>query len=300
MTEPGGAGSAGNMGDPSSMEKALEASLRDIGIPPRPIILEQIAAEMRRPEPDFRHLVDMISADVALSAGLLRTANSPYFGFETRAKTVMQALLMLGLEASSRAVAGLVLRRVFPPLPAIERFWDGSARVARTSGWLVRKLGVRDNVRADDAYTYGLFRDCGIPILMRKFPGYTDVLKTANNERDQSFTVIEQGRCPTNHALVGGLMAHSWLLPNELGAAIRHHHEAVTLASVPEGLAPASARMVALSQLAEHLVQRSTGMSLTREWDKLGGVCRDILGIDGTVIESLAAEAPAVVADILG
>ncbi len=163
-----------------SVEQALELSMRDIGIPPRPLILDKIAHEMQLPEPDFRHLTNIVSADVALAAGLLRTANSPYFGFETRAKTVMQALLMLGLEAASRAIAGLILRRIFPPLPAIERFWDGSARVARTSGWLVRKLGVRDNVRADDAYTYGLFRDCGIPILMKKFPGYVDVLKSAN------------------------------------------------------------------------------------------------------------------------
>ena len=283
-----------------SVELALELSLRDIGIPPRPLILDKIAQEMQLPEPDFRQLTNIVSADVALAAGLLRTANSPYFGFETRAKTVMQALLMLGLEAASRAIAGLILRRIFPPLPAIERFWDGSARVARTSGWLVRKLGVRDNVRADDAYTYGLFRDCGIPILMKKFPGYVDVLKSANAERDLSFTAIEQTRCPTNHALVGSVMARSWLLPDELSDAIRNHHDAVALASVPEGVSPPAARMVAIAQLAEHLVQRATGMSMTREWDKLGGACQAILGIDGLAVESLVAEAPAVVADILG
>jgi HD-like signal output (HDOD) protein len=290
----------GNAAPPPTMERAIELSLRDIGIPPRPFILDQISAEMNRPEPDFRHLASLVSGDVALAAGLLRTANSPYFGFETRAKTVMQALLMIGLEAAGRAVAGLVLRRIFPPLPAIERFWDGSARVARTSGWLVRKLGVRDNVRADDAYTYGLFRDCGIPILMKKFPGYVDVLKAANTEPEKSFTATEQTRCPTNHALVGSLMAHSWLLTDELSDAIRNHHDVVALASMPQGISPAAARMAALAQLAELLVQRSTGMSMTREWGKLGGVCQAILGIDGAVVETLAAEAPAVVADILG
>lgn len=296
---------SGNMGaggrDPGpSTERALELSLRDIGIPPRPLILDQISQEMHRPEPDFRHLTTIISSDVALAAGLLRTANSPYFGFETRAKTVMQALLMVGLDAASRAVAGLILRHIFPPLPAIERFWDGSARVARTAGWLVRKLGVRDNVRADDAYTYGLFRDCGIPILMKKFPGYVDVLKAANAETEKAFTAVEQTRCPTNHALVGSLMVHSWLLTDELSDAIRHHHDALTLGSVPQGMTAAAARMAALGQLAEHLVQRSTGMSMTREWEKLGPVCKQILDIDSALVEALAAEAPAVVADILG
>lgn len=285
---------------PPPIEQALEVSLRDIGIPPRPVILDQIAEEMRRPEPDFRHLSSIISADVALAAGLLRTANSPYFGFETRAKTVTQALLMVGLQAASRAVAGFVLRRIFPPLPAIERFWDGSARTARTSGWLVRKLGVHSNVRADDAYTYALFRDCGIPILMKKFPGYVDLLKAANADAEHSFTAVEQMRCPTNHALVGSLMAHSWLLTDELSDAIRHHHDVVTLTSMPQGISPAAARMVALAQLAEHLVQRTTGMSMTREWEKLGNVCQTILGVDANTVAALAEEAPEVVADILG
>lgn len=284
----------------STLEDKIEHSLRDLGIPPRPVILDQINNEMAQAEPNFKHLADLVTADVALSAGLLRTANSPYFGFETRARTVMQALLMLGLETASRAIAGLILRRVFPPLPAIERFWDGSARVARTSGWLARKLGIHDNVRADDAYTYGLFRDCGIPILMRKVPGYVEVLTAANADLTQSFTAIEQERCPTNHALVGSLMTQSWLLPRDLVDAIRHHHDAVTLGSVPQGLNPAAARMVALAQLAEHLVQRATGMSKTREWEKLGGVCMGLLNIDGRVVEELAAESSAVVADILG
>lgn len=282
------------------METALETSLHDIGIPPRPAILDRIAAEMRAAAPNFRLLAELISADVALAAGLLKTANSPYFGFETRVRTVMQALMMLGLDVTSRAVAGLILRRMFPPLPALERFWDSSARVARTSGWLATQLGIRDNVRADDAYTYGLFRDCGIPILMKKIPAYVDVLNVANRDAERAFTSIERASCPTDHALVGCMMAQNWWLPEEMFTAIRHHHDAVALAVGPQGLRPATVRLVALAQLAEHLVQRIGGLSATREWDKLGAICQAVLDIDGVVVESLVEEASPVVADILG
>ncbi|MBK7813158.1 MAG: HDOD domain-containing protein [Rhodocyclaceae bacterium] len=58
---------------------ALEQSLLDVGIPPRPLILERAGEEMRKEEPDFRHLGELISADVSLAAGLLKTANSAYF-----------------------------------------------------------------------------------------------------------------------------------------------------------------------------------------------------------------------------
>ncbi|MBK6677804.1 MAG: HDOD domain-containing protein [Rhodocyclaceae bacterium] len=71
---------------PTGMEAALEQSLLDVGIPPRPLILERVGEEMRKEEPDFRHLGELISADVSLAAGLLKTANSAYFGFRSRAR----------------------------------------------------------------------------------------------------------------------------------------------------------------------------------------------------------------------
>ena len=299
MRVPVGETSAGH-GAAAHMEDTLADSLRDIGIPPRPVILDRIDAEMRKPEPDFRHLSALISADVALAAGLLKTVNSPYFGFQTRAKTVMQALMMLGLEVAGRAVAGLVLRRIFPPLPAMERFWDGSARVARTSGWLVGQLGVRGNVRADEVYTYGLFRDCGIPILLKRIPDYAIVLRAANADGERLFTAVEKARCPTDHALVGCLMAQNWCLPDEFSTAIRHHHDPLALLAGDSGMPASSARMVALAQLAEYLVQRITRQSATREWDKLGGVCLDLLGLDGNDVEPLVRAAPSAVADVIG
>ncbi|HZV53850.1 MAG TPA: HDOD domain-containing protein [Rhodocyclaceae bacterium] len=277
-------------------ETVLEDSLRDIGIPPRPVILDRIGAEMRKPEPDFRHLADLISADVSLAAGLLKTANSPYFGFQTRARTVAQALIMLGLDITANAVAGLILRQIFVALPAMERFWDASARVARTSGWLVKQLGIQDNVRSDDAYTFGLFRDCGIPILLKKFPDYVVILREANGDAERPFTAVEEARCPTSHALVGSVMARSWWLPEEISTAIRHHHDVITLGA-GEGLPAASTRMVALSQLAEYLVQRISGLSMTHEWEKLGAVCQSLLGLDGRGVESLVSEARDVVTD---
>ena len=288
------------MPPPPYLEPALEQSLRDVGIPPRPLILDRIGAEMRKDEPDFRLLGDLISADVSLAAGLLKTANSAYFGFRSRARTVTQALLMLGLDTTSRAVAGLALRKVFLAVPSMERFWDASARVARVSGWLVGRLGVRDGVRPDDAYTFGLFRDCGIPILMKKFPQYANILKEADADPDRVFTEVELAHCPTNHAVVGSLMAQNWWLPGEIGQAIRCHHDAVILAAGPLGISPASARMAALAQLAEFLVQRINGRSATHEWEKLGGTCRQMLQLDGDEVEALLPDAESVVLETIG
>ena len=164
----------------------------------------------------------------------------------------------------------------------------------RVSGWLARRVG-NHKLRPDDAYTFGLFRDCGIPVLMMRFPEYREILARANGEEKLSFTAIEEAQLPTNHAMVGCLLAQSWWLPEELCLAIRHHHDAGVVAT-PSITPPLTSRYrIAISQFAEHLVQRHTGFSHTREWPKLGDACLKLLDIAEDDIEDVLAEAAPVI-----
>ena len=279
----------------SSVDTLMESTLKDIGIPPRPAILERISSEMLRDEPDYKRLANIISADVSLSAGLIKTANSPFFGYRIRARTINEALMLLGLDVASRAIAGIILRKVFPSSLHLERFWDASARIARVSGWLTRHVG-NHKLRPDDAYTFGLFRDCGIPVLMLRFPEYRGILARANSEEKLGFTAVEEAQLPTNHAMVGCLLAQSWWLPEEICLAIRHHHDSKVIAT-PAITPPLTSRYrIAISQFAEHLVQRHTGLGHTQEWPKLGEACLKLLDIAEDDIEDILAEAVPVIA----
>jgi HD-like signal output (HDOD) protein len=282
--------SPGSALNADALDASLEASLRDIGIPPRPVILEQIMLETRKDEPDFKRIAVLIGRDVSLSAGFLKTANSPYYGLRQKVHNVREALLVLGLRTAAHTLAGLIMRQVLPAGPHLERFWDASDRTAQLSGWLVQKLGVRFGVQSEDAYTFGLFRDCGIPILMRKYQGYYHVLADANRDAGQRFTDVEEATLPTNHALVGSLMAQSWWLPEANTLAIRHHHDHPAVSPYATQLPGASRRLIALAQLAEKLQQDETGLNLTREWDKLGTACLAWLDLAESDLEELKAE----------
>lgn len=156
-----------------TVDGVLQQSIHDIDIPPRPTVIDRIHAEMNSDAPNLRGIAGLISRDVSLAAGLIKTANSPCFGFGRRARSAHEALTMLGLDVSCRAIAAISLRRAFPDSARYERFWHASASVATLSGWLAQQLRV-PGVRADDAYTFGLFRDCGIVILLRRFSGLPD------------------------------------------------------------------------------------------------------------------------------
>ncbi|WP_298598345.1 HDOD domain-containing protein [Zoogloea sp.] len=284
--------------DPTrQVDGVLERSLRDLDIPPRPLILDRIRDEMHRPEPDPGRIARLIGRDVGLAAGLIKTANSPYFGYTLRARSVAEALLMLGLDTASRAIAALSLRRAFPDGARYERFWHNSAQIAALSGWLAQRCSGL-GVPADNAYTYGLFRDCGIVILLRRYADYPRVLAAANADPEGSFTGHERAALPTEHALVGSLLAQDWWLPDALALAIRHHHARPLLEHPDAGLPTPSASLVALAQTAERLVQLATGGACTAEWAKLGPACLARLGLAEEGMEALAGEAAALLGDI--
>jgi HD-like signal output (HDOD) protein len=287
------------VGEPTAVDNLFEQSILDVGIPPCPVILDRFMVEASKDEPHFTRLANIISTDVAIAASLIKTANSPYFGVRQRVRSVNEALAILGLAASSRAVAGIVLRNAFPNIPNLERFWDASARTARISGWLTQHLSIR-GLRADDVYTYALFRDCGIPVLMGRFPTYHQVLAEANAEVELNFTEVEEQTLPTNHAMVGCILAQSWWLPEEICLGIRSHHdltaiESINLQSADLELPMMSRRMIAICQLAEHIVQRQLGLSFTQEWPKLGLACLQVLEITDEQLETLYVDAVDVV-----
>lgn len=279
---------------PRPVEGLLEGSLKNIGIPPRPAILVCVSREMQLETPDYHRLARLIGTDVALSASLIKTANSPYFGYRSRVRSTNEALMMLGLDVASRAIAGIVLRQAFPASPQFVRFWDASARIARLSGWLAQYVG-NHKLRADDAYTFGLFRDCGIPVLQMRFPDYQKVLARANAEQQVSFTAIEEAQLPTNHAMVGSLLTQDWWLPEEISLAIRHHHD-VAVIGTPSFTPPLTSRFrIAIAQLGEYLLQRHTGLSPTCEWIKLGPACLQLLDIAEHEVDGIIAESAHVI-----
>lgn len=278
------------------IDGALAEALAKIEIPPRPAALDQIMSEMKADEPDFRRLSSLIMSDVGLSASLIKTANAPIFGYRSRAGTVREALTMLGLMMVLRTVAAYAARQALPETPLLKGFWDTSARVAHLSGWLARELGIIFGVRPQDAYTFGLFRDCGIPVLEKSQAGYSQALVAARAEPVRAFTEVESGWVAVNHAMVGSIMARSWYLPEILCDAILRHHEAAALLNEGE-LSPAEQRLIALAQLAERL-QGGNDASVKHEWNKLGTAVMAVLNITTADVERLQGESAGMLSEL--
>jgi HD-like signal output (HDOD) protein len=108
-------------------------------------------------------------------------------------------------------------------------------------------------VPRETAYIFGLFQNCGIPLMMQRLPGYAETLAIAMADNTGRFTEIETEKHTTSHAIVGHMMAKSWELADEICEAITHHHEAKVFDDDYQLSAAASA-LIAVSRLAEYVI----------------------------------------------
>jgi len=249
--------------DDTRDQKADEI-VHEIGIPPCPATLTKLLRETRSDTPDFRRVGQLIGGDVALASAILKVANSPFYGLRTKASSVQQALVLLGLNAVTQLVTGLLLRQAFSGVaaPGMERYWKMSMAVSLISAMLCRETGRGD---VGIACTYGLFRDCGMPVMLQKFPIYADIFNGTALAAGDLVQEIENERYPTNHARVGAQLARSWHLSESLCFAILHHHD---LLYSNELLAQAGAeaiKLVAIGLVAEQLYCLATG-DACHEW----------------------------------
>lgn len=278
-----------------SVDQELEQAVLNLGIPPCPTLLLAISAEVRQEEPDLQKIERLICADVGLSAALIKTVNSPFYGLRTKVHSVMQAIHMLGLSHLSLMVKGMVLRDALKGMSKVDmgRFWDASSKVAIISSYIVGRLPyiayeqMRRQIDKDEVYTYGLFQDCGIPVMLSYHPEYKEVLGVANQASDKMFTEIEDVKYVNNHTMIGYMLAKSWGLPEPMVQAIRYHHEHAALQQDATFLSNESRDLIALALLSERAIQIISGLNQTCEWQKGGQWVMQHFGLSDTDFDSI-------------
>jgi len=244
----------------------VDALIRSIAIPPCPALLTEVQKEVDADDPDLGRISHLVGMDVAMTAAVLRTVNSPFYSLARKASTLDQAISLLGLRQIGTLVSGFAVRRALQGGGAnLTRFWDVSTKRSYAMSRLARGLRVVD---ADAAQSFGLFCDVGIPLLMQRFTDYGSTLRTANQSESQPFTEIEQAAHQTDHAMIGALMARSWGLPRLVCDAIRLHHDYAVFQdlTVDEGVQ----RLIAMGLVAEVAIQRFARLNASVEWIKGG------------------------------
>ena len=189
-------------------------------LPSPPGIALRIIELAQNPEADITTAADIIGIDMALSARMLRIANSPLYASRRRIENLGQALTMLGLNATvSLALGFTVTRDLTAPgqgQDVRERAWRRSILSALAASLPGQARGLR---KAEELMLAGLLQDIGILVLAQSEPDrYLPVLRAAA-DNDQ-LLALEREQLDCTHAEVGAWMAEQWDLPRYLVDAI--------------------------------------------------------------------------------
>jgi len=181
---------------------------------------------------DDRHtsadtLARLISTDAALTAGLLKRANSSYYGYQREISTVNMAIAVLGFDAVKDIVLRLSVFDTFKSAdPAVSgfdavKFWEHSSACGVAARMLSKNCESR---YAGEAFVAGLLHDMGKMMLNRYFGAeLLEVLKTAENG-DYGLDRAENEILGVGHGYVGAWLAENWNLPPIICDAVKYHH----------------------------------------------------------------------------
>jgi len=192
-------------------------------------VFDGTAARLREllasPEVDVDPLVQLVSREPVLASGVLRLANSSFFGGLSEVRTVREAVMRLGVEQVTR-LALLVTQgegyrvRAAELKPLVRGLWSHAMACALGSQWLAGRVG-RGHL-AGEAFVAGMLHDIGKLLIVRVI----DDLRHANAGFRPAPTLVGE-MLRSAHAAHGETLARGWAIPEPYPHVIRHHHEPV-------------------------------------------------------------------------
>lgn len=254
---------------------AASSLLKGFTIPPRPDVLTSFDEERSQENPSLQKISQIICSDPGLSAGVIKAINSPFFGLRRKTSSIQEAVTILGLTNLENIVTSIALANTISAKVRMDRFWDTALDVALISRDLTRNLsGVSEN----DAFTIGMFHDCGIALMMQNIPDYKQFLKQANADLTHSLVELEQRRYQTDHTTIGFLVARAWNLPEHICESIQRHHDHLVFSTTPR-LAENVLTYIAILKIASHLSHVNRQLQDGNDWMFMRSGALDYLGI---------------------
>jgi diguanylate cyclase (GGDEF)-like protein len=239
----------------------IEARIKaQVDLPSPSGVASQVISLARDPNIQITKVAEAISRDPAMTAKLLRIANSAFYAQRRPSSNIRQALVIIGLNAaltlalSFSLVSGL--RAVKPNGIDYKRFWRRTLLAATASRACaeVCRLGGEEEL-----FLSGLLQDVAILAIDRASATFYDHLPP-----DSSHTAMmeyERQQLGKDHAAYSAMLLREWKLPERLCEAVELSHQSKGVGSNPE-LTKAGRCVAFSSELADAVLSKDRSASL--------------------------------------
>jgi putative nucleotidyltransferase with HDIG domain len=233
-------GDARNEGHGRRLTAAFEA-LEDF-----PALVEsrdRVLRVVRETPAPISEVVGAVESDVALVIAVLRLANRDQTRERGKVAGIPRAVEALGADGVAALARRAPIFDFFERTPgwdlAPEHFRLHAIATQAAADRIAREAGFPER---DELLISALLHDIGKLVLVHAYPGYPAQVHGDARTPEERLR-RERRELGVDHALVGGVLARRWRLPNRLAAAIERHH-------APD--ASQEAQMVRLADMLAH------------------------------------------------
>ena len=195
-------------------------------LPPVPHVAAKMMELVGSEDTSVRELQKVISADQALTARILKMANSVFYSFDQKISTLSHAIVILGFRAVQSMAIAASSRSLFVKKGAQfglkeKLLWEHSIGVAMGCRQISRTVSYENE---ETAFIVGLLHDIGKAVLNQVIPKkYGKIVEQVYNE-GRSFADVETEMLGFDHSHIGALIAQKWNFDWEMVETIAYHH----------------------------------------------------------------------------
>ncbi len=202
-------------------------------LPTLPAIVPKVLSLVDSELSSASNIAEVISNDPALSAKILKVANSAYYGFSKHITNLENAIGLLGLNMVRSLALSIGILHSLPTSRTQTNFsqeglWKHSLAAATIMQKLRSHLGPRQN--DDHLFIVGLLHDTGKVVLDQFF---SDRFRQALEDTDQAGKAVlyleEKKRIGLHHGDIGAMLLKRWQFPDVIIKSILRHHKNVPL-----------------------------------------------------------------------
>ncbi|MBX7131241.1 MAG: HDOD domain-containing protein [Fimbriimonadaceae bacterium] len=208
-----------------SCKQYVDKALRDL--PPLPAVVTRLLDMTGKDDTTSTEVEDVIGADQAISAKLLRVVNSSYFGLPRQVSSISQAVVILGFQQVRNLVLSVSALGIFsartPRAREIQReCWEHALTAASGAQMIARekRLDAKDQ---ETVFLGGLLHDVGKLFLFSTFTSNYQLILTESERLHKNIVELERPVFGSDHAEIGQRLAVAWNFPDQLVMLIGRH-----------------------------------------------------------------------------
>ncbi|HPO49297.1 MAG TPA: HDOD domain-containing protein, partial [Spirochaetota bacterium] len=235
--------------------KLSEEIVKEIDkIPQIPEHIKELKKKIDDPKSDIAEIEKIILKDPAMTADILKTANSSYYSLGKEINTIREAIKIVGLKAINNIILATSGYKVLNDRVSKEKMEAVIKHSEKTAFFAKELLKYKKiSIDEDDIYLASLLHDIGKILVEGVNPGVYEKLQNIFQDKKLSVDYIEDLAGGLNHALIGGMISVKWNFPDIVTEIIRCHHNPRNVNKYPDAVF-----VVYLANMLTHYIDKKS------------------------------------------